>query len=117
MSENLRRNQMAEVGHNPQRLPAASVPYDFFSDVPHRVLVPDGHRTEEADVDAMAEAFAPLTGDARLAFGTKGRAAEHALVEALDLNAPVVLTHGLFTTTAQALAKRNAVLEDLPLVR
>jgi tryptophanase len=117
MTESLRRDQMAEVGHNPLRLPPASVRYDFFSDVPHRVLVPDGHRTDDAHPDAIAEALAPLTGDARLAFGTKGRAAEHALVEALDLAAPVVLTNGLFTTTAQALAKRNATLEDLPVAR
>jgi tryptophanase len=116
MSEAERRTRLAAAGHNPFRLPGAAVPFDLFSDVPHRVLVPGSHRHgSDADPDEVHAALAPLTGDARLALATKGRSAEIALVEALELEGPlVVLTHGLFSTTQAALARRGAILEDLP---
>lgn len=108
-----RREALARAGHNPIRLPASAVPFDLFSDVPQRALV-DVAATE-VDPDAVIAEFAPLTGDAALALATKGRAAEIALVDALELGAapPVVLAHGLFSTTQAALARRGAILEDL----
>lgn len=119
MSESERRAHLAEVGHNLFRLPRARVRFDLFSDVAERVLVPPpAQGPPEADPDAVRMALAPLTGDARLALATKGRAAEIALVDALELTGPpVVLTHGLFSTTQAALARRAAVLEDLRLAR
>ncbi|HEY5937672.1 MAG TPA: beta-eliminating lyase-related protein [Kofleriaceae bacterium] len=119
MSEADRRASLIEADHNLLRIPAARVPFDLFSDVPHRVLVPDSSRhAEEASPDDVYAALAPLTGDARLALGTKGRSVEAALVDALELSGPpVVLTNGLFTTTQTALARRGAVLEDLPLAQ
>ena len=118
MTEAQRREFWVDAGHNPLRLPPARVPFDLFSDVPHRVLVPDGARSGDVDVDAACAAFAPLTGGARLALATKGRSAENALVDALELDGPpTVLTHGLFTTTQAALARRGAVLEDLRVAR
>src|SRR5688572_6326032 len=117
MTEEERRVLWSKAGHNPLRLPASKVPYDFFSDVPHRVLVPDNARTsEEIDPDRVREALAPLTGTAHVALATKGRSAENALVDALELDGPpTVLTHGLFTTTQAALGRRSAVLEDIKL--
>ncbi|HEU4730143.1 MAG TPA: beta-eliminating lyase-related protein [Kofleriaceae bacterium] len=117
MSEAERRAYLAEAGHNAFRLPRARVAFDLLSDVPHRMLVPAAaHGPPEASADEVREALAPLTGDVALALATKGRAAEIALVDALELaGSPVVLTHGLFSTTQAALARRAAVLEDLPL--
>jgi tryptophanase len=117
MSEAARREHLARAGHNPVLVPFEEVPFDLFSDVPREVRVPAAaRRADEADPDAIAEALAPLTGDARLALGTKGRAAEIALVEALELDGPpVVLTNGLFTTTQAALGRRGAVIEPLRL--
>ena len=118
MSEALRKNHLAAAGYNVLRLSPSAVRFDLLTDVPHGVLVPDGHRTTDVDPDSVSAAFIPLTADARLAIGTKGRAAEHALVEALGFSGPpVVLTHGLFTTTMQALAKRGAVIEELRAAR
>ena len=119
MSEAERRTALIEADYNLLRIPAARVPFDLFSDVPHRVLVPDSSRhAEEASPDDVCAALAPLTGDAKLALATKGRSAEAALVDALELSGPpVVLTHGLFTTTQTALARRGAVLEDLALAQ
>ncbi|MBA3501082.1 MAG: hypothetical protein H0T65_11945, partial [Deltaproteobacteria bacterium] len=117
MDESERRERWVEAGHNPLRLPTAHVPHDLFSDVPHRVLVPERERTaEDADPDRIRAALSPLTGDARLALATKGRSAENALVDALELDGPpTVLTHGLFTTTYAALGRRAAVCEDVRL--
>ena len=117
MTEEERRVLWSKAGHNPLRLPASQVPYDFFSDVPHHVLVPDDARThDDVDVDGVREALAPLTGTAHVALATKGRSAENALVDALELDGPpTVLTHGLFTTTTMALGRRGAVLEDVRL--
>lgn len=119
MSEADRRASLIEADHNVLRVPGARVPFDLFSDVPHRVLVPDAdRRDEEASPEDVCAALAPLTGDARLALATKGRSAEAALVDALELaGPPVVLTHGLFSTTQTALARRGAVLEDLALAQ
>jgi tryptophanase len=119
MTESERRTHLAEAGHNLFRLPRARVRFDLFSDVAERVLVPPpALGPPEAAPDALREALAPLTGDARLALATKGRSAEIALVDALELTGPpVVLTHGLFSTTQAALARRAAVLEDLPLAQ
>ncbi|MEJ7599839.1 MAG: beta-eliminating lyase-related protein [Kofleriaceae bacterium] len=115
-SESDRRACLAEAGHNFLRVPSDRVGFELFSDVPSRVLVPDGDRGREADPDEIYAAFAPLTGDAKLALATKGRAAEIALVDALELDGPpVVVTHGLFSTTQAALARRAAVIEDLAL--
>jgi tryptophanase len=118
-SETERRAYLAEAGFNLFRLPASRVRFDLFSDVPHRVLVPEAERrAPEADPDEVCAALAPLTGDARLALATKGRAAEIALVDALELEGPpVVLTHGLFSTTTAALGRRGAILEDLRLAQ
>jgi tryptophanase len=116
-SESERGAHLAEAGFNLFRLPGARVRFDLFSDVPHRVLVPDAERRGlDADPDEVREALAPLSGDATLALATKGRAAEIALVDALELDGPpVVLSHGLFSTTQAALARRGAILEDLRL--
>jgi tryptophanase len=119
VSESERREHLAEVGHNLFRLPHTRVRFDLFSDVAERVLVPPSAQgSPEASPDEVREALAPLTGDARLALATKGRAAEIALVDALELaGPPVVLTHGLFSTTQAALARCAAVLEDLRLAQ
>ena len=119
MSEAERRAALIEADYNLLRIPNARVPFDLFSDVPHRVLVPDADRgADEASPEDICAALAPLTGDARLALATKGRSAESALVDALELaGPPVVLTHGLFATTQTALARRGAVLEDAPLAK
>lgn len=118
-SESERGAHLAEAGFNLFRLPGSRVRFDLFSDVPHRVLVPDAERrASEAEPDEVCEALSPLSGDARLALATKGRAAEIALVDVLELDGPpVVLTHGLFSTTQAALARRGAILEDLRLAR
>ena len=119
VSESDRRKHLAEFGYNPLRLPNPRVPFDLFSDVPPDVLVPSAARDgADADPDSVCEALLPLAGEARLALATKGRAAEIALVDALELaGPPVVLTHGLFTTTQAALARRGAVLEELRLAK
>jgi tryptophanase len=119
MTEAERREHLAEAGYNPLLLPAARVPFDLFSDVPRESLVPAAdRRVTEAAPDQVREALSPITGDAKLALGTRGRAAEIALVEALALGEhPVVLTHGLFTTTSTALGRRGAVIEQLRLAR
>lgn len=116
MSETERRTWLADAGNNLFRLSGAHVPFDLFSDVPHRVLIPEPHRhAPDAVPDETYAELALLTGDARLALATKGRSAEIALVEALEIEGPlVVLTHGLFSTTQAALARRGAILEDLP---
>jgi tryptophanase len=119
MTEAERCEHLAEAGHNPLLLPAARVRFDLFSDVPRGSLVPPAERrAAEADPDQVREALSPITGDAHLALGMKGRAAEIALVEALELDdQPVVLTHGLFTTTTAALGRRGAMIEQLRLAR
>src|SRR5450432_1180869 len=119
VSESDRRHHLAELGYNPLRLPSARVPFDLFSDVAPEVLVPPAARdASDVDPDSVCEVFLPLTGEARLALATKGRAAEIALVDALELaGPPVVLTHGLFSTTQAALARRGAVLEELRLAQ
>jgi tryptophanase len=116
MSESQRRELLAKAG-NMFRLPADQVPFDLFSDIPHDVRIPGAaRRGGHADPDEIREALSPLTGDAQLAIATKGRAAEIALVEALELaGAPVVLSHGLFSTTQAALARRSAAIEELRL--
>ena len=117
MTESERREHLAEAGHNLFRLAHARVRFNLFSDVAERVLVPPpAQGPPEAAPDEIREALAPLTGDTHLALATKGRAAEIALVDSLELaGPPVVLTHGLFSTTQAALARRAAVLEDLRL--
>ncbi len=119
MSEAERRDHLARAGSRPLLVPAERAPFALFSDVPRGVRIPAAERrADEADPDQVCEAVSPLTGDARLALGTKGRAAEIALVEALELDGPpVVLTHGLFTTTQAALGRRGAVIEQLRLAR
>jgi tryptophanase len=118
VSETERRQQLAEAGSNPIRLSPSRVAFDLFSDVPREVLVPAGsQRAVETTMDELGDALSPLTGEAMLAFATKGRSAELALVDALELDSPVVLTHGLFTTTHAALAHRGAVVEDLRLAQ
>lgn len=113
--EHERREHLARRGNNVFRLAASVVPHDCFSDVPHTVMVPAAARgVPEADPDEVAAALAPLTGDASVTFAIKGRAAEIALVEALELApASIVLTHGLFSTTQTALARAGATVETL----
>jgi tryptophanase len=118
LSESERRQALVLAGFNVFRLSAHAVTYDCFSDVPHHNAIPDtGSADGDADPDEIATALAPLTADASLAFVTKGRAAEIALAEALDLKAPVVVHAGLFATTQAALARIGASLEELPLAR
>src|SRR5687768_12835834 len=115
MTEELRHQQLIKAGNNPLRLPGSEVQFDLFSDVPQRVLVPEPARTsDDIRPEDICEAAKPLTGAAKLAIATKGRGAENALVDALEVGAsPVVLTHPLFSTTQAALTRRGAVLEAL----
>ncbi|MBA3452763.1 MAG: hypothetical protein H0T42_06720 [Deltaproteobacteria bacterium] len=117
MTEAERAKQLLDVGSNPLRLSGAQVAFDLFSDIPRDVIAPVSTRQgDEPSTEELTAALSPLTGDAKLAFATKGRAAELALADALDLQGSrIVLTHGLFSTTQTALAHAGAVLEEVPL--
>jgi tryptophanase len=116
------RDALARAGWNPYRIEPADIAHHMFSDVGETIAVPavagpvrDAISAARGDAD-LAGALEPLCGAAHLAFLTKGRAAEIALVDALGLAKPVVVTPGLFATTRRALARCGATIETLPLV-
>ena len=118
MSDAERAAALAAAGNNVFRIPAHHVPFDLFSDVATSCMVPRDEIARDADPDELRAAIAPLAGEHHVAFGTKGRAVEQALVEALDVQpGAVVLAHGLFATTQAALGRRGTVLEDVPLAQ
>ncbi len=115
-----RERCLQQAGYNILNLPAHDVPFDFFTDVPHDPYVPAVRAAAlsaltdpgaKADVAAGLEA---LYGPAHYVVVSKGRTAEHLLLEALGARKPVVLTHGLFDTALRALARVEARLEMIP---
>jgi tryptophanase len=117
-----RDEELRGAGFNILHLDPEAVALDFFSDAVDRSPVAEVARAEAtaalegAKPPDLPERFRSLCGDARLAFLTKGRAAEVALVDALGLHRPVILTHGLFSTTTRALARCEAVIEQVPTI-
>jgi tryptophanase len=109
------------AGYNIIHLRHEDIAHDLFSDAHHDFPVPEIARAGEplwaathqhVDVESvLREVF----GDFYFALTIKGRAAEMALVGALAVDAPLVLTHGLFSSTMRALATRRARVEMLPL--
>jgi tryptophanase len=111
------------AGFNLLDLEPEATTLDFFSDAPERSPVAEVASAEATAVvegarrPDLSALISALYGDAPVTFLTKGRAAELALVEALGLQRPVVLTHGLFATTTRALTLGGAVIERLPTSR
>lgn len=99
-----------EARYNILRLRKSQLLFDLLTDVPDEVQV-DFSAVHPPSIEELESEFAWLKPDARLAFCTRGRAAELALVEALSLREPVVLTNGLFPSTRNALTRANARIE------
>jgi len=115
----MRDAKLRAAGYNMLDFDPEQVELDFFTDALERSAVESVRRAEAQAVLAgvphpdLSGMFRALCGDARLAFLTKGRAAEVALVDALGLKKPLVLTHGLFSSTARALGRCEAVIEQV----
>ena len=116
----MRDATLRAAGYNILDMDPEVAELDFFTDALERSAVEAVRNAEAHAVLAggphpdLAGMFRTLCGETRLAFLTKGRAAEVALVDALGLTKPLVLTHGLFSSTARALARCQAVIEQVP---
>ena len=121
MTEAERAARLAEAGYNIRNLATADVEYDFITDVPPAIVVPEVlERIEQlADAPPPLEGLATqLYGPARYVFCTKGRSAELALASALLDARPgaTVLTHRLFRTTRRSLEVNGARVIEQPSV-
>src|SRR5687768_9517098 len=110
MTEAERKRCLVEAGYNVFMLDPSDVELDIFTDIPPRSYLPNapGDRAEarEPDLQGLAEA---LYGPARYVTTTRGRSAEFALMNALQLKG-TVLTNGLFMSTERALRHFGATV-------
>lgn len=116
-----RAARLAEAGYNVRNLSPADVAYDFITDVPPSIVVPEVlERIERlaADPPALESVATQLYGPARYVFCTKGRSAELALASAMLDGRPgtTVLTHRLFRTTRRSLEVNGARVLEQPSV-
>jgi tryptophanase len=109
------------AGYNIIHLRREDIAHDLFSDAHHDFPEPSIARVGEPLWSArdrhveVESVLREVLGDFHFALTIKGRAAEMALVGALAIDAPLVLTHGLFSSTMRALAAQKARVEMLPL--
>lgn len=112
-----RRAALEKAGHNVLNLEEADVEFDLLTDVPPRAVL---DTIREAGVQAArGKTHVPpleplaqqLYGEAHYVFTTKGRAAEDALAAVFARDEGVVVSNGLFLTTALAFKRRGMEVE------